>query len=118
MKKDENLEVKRSKTLYPNIEGTHNLIDTQRILADFSIDASTYITTVFVDLLQPPAARTPGQVGQPHLSGPSLYPVSPSATNFAGPYLTPRRHLEYCAFWAGTAAIGGTSIVYVLMRLK
>ena len=113
VKKDENLEVKRSKTLYPNIEGTHNLIDTKRILSEFAMNPSNYVTPIFVDLLLGSSSATP-----PHLNTASLYPVTPSTTNFSGPYLTPRRHLEYCAFWAGTSIIGGSSIFYVLLKLK
>ena len=113
MKKDEDKEVKRSSTLYPVINGLHNLVDTKRISKEFGLEEETTVHNVFLDLL---VGR--GEEKQ-YLTDPNgLYPVMPTTKNISGPYLTPRKHLEYCTFWAGTSAIGFSSILYVLFKLK
>lgn len=76
-------------------------------------DLSDWITTGYIELIRHETD------GNPYLRDENaLYPVIPTNKNFNGPYLTPRRHLEYCTFWGLTSGIGLASIVYTLLRFK
>lgn len=113
IKRDETKEVKRSKTLYPEIDGLYNLIDTKMILSAFGLKDDNMMTETFIDLM-----RDDKDDDNTYLSSDSLYPVIPSNKQFDKPYLTPRRHLEYCTFWAGAGTIGLSSMLYVLFKVK
>ena len=88
-------------------------MDTKLISKEWKLDPNDTIDSVFLDLL----ARD-GDSQNYLASSDSLYPVIPSTSNISGPYLTPRKHLEYCTFWGGTSVIGLSSIFYVLFKLK
>ena len=111
-KQDETKEVKRSKTLYPIIDGIFNLIDTRMILDSFGEDKSSAATETYLELIKDDKLPK-----NPYLSSSSLYPVIPTNSQYDKPYLTPRRHVEYATFWAGASLMGLGSIVYVLTKL-
>ena len=116
VKRDEALEVKRSKTLYPIIDGVFNLVDVRMLNKSFGYKDNETLSNLFLDLI---VQDGDSMKYNEHLRNKqSLYPVAPTNKNFTGPYLTPRKHLEYCAFWFGTASIGFSSILFVLFKLK
>lgn len=102
LKKDENLEIKRTKKMYPRLEEFFNLIDNQQIGEALDIDFSG-ANGGFLE-----AIRGDDDEGE------ELYPVLPNKRNFSRPYLTPRKHAEYSTFWGLTAGIGLVSIFKVL----
>ena len=46
----------------------------------------------------------------------SLYPVPATKDTFMKPYLMPRKHLEYGAFWGGATLIGLSSILFYTLK--
>ena len=103
VKRDESKEVKRSSKMYPKTDEFFNLIDLDQLEEHFVIDLKGS-KGGFVDLIKN-GDESPDD---------ELYPVTPSNKNFSKPYLTPRKHMEYCSFWGLTAGIGFLSIIKVL----
>lgn len=105
VKRNETLEVKRTDKLYPKTDELFNLIDLDQLSEHWGVDLSQE-KGGFIDLIK--------EEGQDDIEE-ALYPVQPTSSNFQRPYLTPRKHMEYATFWAGTATIGFLSIVRVLL---
>lgn len=103
LKRDENLEIKRSDKMYPRLEELFNLIDNEQIGEHFGMDFSSS-KGAFLELIKDAEDDAREE----------LYPVTPSSANFSRPYLTPRRHIEYSTFWGLTACIGFGSILRVM----
>jgi cytochrome oxidase assembly protein ShyY1 len=105
VKRDENLEIKRTDRLYPKTDELFNLIDLCQLSEHFGENLSQE-KGGFIDLI-----KKDGDLNDED----ELYPVAPTNKNFQKPYLTPRKHMEYATFWGGTATIGLLSIIRVLM---
>lgn len=103
LKRDENLEIKRTDKMYPRLEELFNLIDNEQIGEHFGLDFSSS-NGAYLELIKD--SEDDGRE--------ELYPVTPTSANFSRPYLTPRRHIEYSTFWGLTACIGFGSILRVL----
>ena len=108
VKRDENIEIKRTSKMYPKTDEFFNLVDLDQLGDHFGLSFEGS-KGAFLDLIK--NAETEGELGE---AEEELYPVTPTNRNFSKPYLTPRRHMEYCTFWGLTATIGFLSIVKVL----
>ena len=97
--------------MYPLVPGMQNLIDTKLILQEFGVDPDKYINAQFLDVIIEEGSKNPYLKNDK-----DLYPVLPTNKNFAGPYLTPRKHVEYCTFWALTSLIGFAGMGYILKK--
>ena len=102
VKRDENLEIKRTNVMYPRTAEFFNLIDLEQLSEHWGLEISAK-KGGFIEL-----------ISETDKEG-DLYPVIPSSSNFQKPYLTPRRHADYATFWGATASIGLLSMIKVLL---
>lgn len=105
LKRDENLEIKRTNKLYPRLDELFNLIDNEQIGNYLEVDYKS-AKGGYLELI-----KDKDRVGGVEEE---LYPVTPTSGNFCKPYLTPRKHVEYSTFWGLAAGIGFISILKVM----